>query len=101
MKTRIGRQGRPRRDDLRGVADQIARITSGYDLGGLRVKWELLPDDDAAELVGLTRRADGPEGFNLSRRAPKERRRFEQLVEAGAEADGLFEQLREHAELRA
>jgi hypothetical protein len=104
MKTLTKRQRtRPKPDDLRSVSDHIVRLTAAAPVeGGLRIDWDRLDDNEAGELVELTRKADDRvEGFRLNRLSAKELRRWESLVEVGADAPGVFASAREEAELRA
>jgi len=85
-----------------GVSDQISRITSGYAPTGLRVDWKRLDDGEAAELVELTRKGNTPEGFRLAAAlSERELRKWEALIEKGAEAPDVFEAARKDADLRA
>jgi len=81
-----------------GVSDQISRITSGYAPTGLRVDWKRLDDGEAAELVELTRKGNTPEGFRLAAAlSERELRKWEALIEKGAEAPDVFEAARKDA----
>src|SRR6266852_486829 len=87
-------QQRPGRDDLQAVADGIARLTAGHEPGGFRVDWKQLSDEEAHDLVALSRKADAPGGFQLPLLSKSERRTWERLIELGSGHPDFFAELR-------
>jgi hypothetical protein len=94
------RQATPSSVALADTHDTIARATCLLrPPAGLKVDFGLI-EQDAGDLVTLTREAGRGGGFNPARLG-KRRKRWESLVERATGEDGLFEGLRTDAEFKA
>jgi hypothetical protein len=100
MNVPIRRRQLPSYEDRQATAATIRRSTGALEPGGLAVQWPLLEDDEARELVSLTRKAGAEGGFNSSLLAAREAKHFERLAEKGAGKPGAFGRVREAAHLQ-
>ena len=89
----------PSPDACQQAGDVVAVRTGTLHPGGLRIDWGRFSDDEASELVALVREAD--HGTWLPARLGKKQRRYEELVEKGADAKDVFESARLAAEIDA
>lgn len=100
LKTR--RRSRPIREALTGVKDAIARGTSVWENGPVRIDWKKLDDEQATELVRLTDKAATGMGFNLDKLSKGEREAWERVVEVGGNLGaGWFARTRKAERTRA
>ncbi|MFL5943685.1 MAG: hypothetical protein ACJ75L_10525 [Gaiellaceae bacterium] len=97
--TRRRRRTAPNTETLLDVKDKIARATSGYRDGGLRVNANRLTEPEQWELIELTREASTG-GWSWERLG-KGRRRLEALIEKAADARDVFADARAAAEIQA
>lgn len=96
---RTKRQATPSSVALADTHDTIARATCLLrPPTGLKVDFGLI-EQDAGDLVTLTREAGRGGGFNPARLG-KRRKRWESLVERATGEEGLFERLRTDAEFK-
>ena len=101
MKTpTLTRRHAPPREHVAATKNAIARATGGLAEGGLRVDFKRLDAPAQRELIELSRSAADGGGFNVDRLGPRAKR-WEELVERGADADGIFERTRADLSLRA
>lgn len=95
------RRGAPSRHTLIEIRDVIARETSGYRPGGLRVNWDRLSEDEQRKVVELVRAAGRDGGWSFSNLSKRDRAVLEGLIEKAADANGIFENARSMEEIRA
>jgi hypothetical protein len=87
---------------LRGTAEHVFRCTAGMTKdGGLRLRWELLDQDERGTLADLVERISHQGGWDTGVLSSREVARLEGLIEKGASAPDVFTSAREAALLRA
>ena len=98
----IGRRNRsaPSREMLAEVRNVVARETSGYRSGGLRIDWHKLDDDAQGRVVELVKEAGAGGGWTWNRLSDRKRRELEGLIERGSDARGVFQDARSMAEIQ-
>jgi hypothetical protein len=89
----------PSSEALAGARAGIAKVTSLYRDGGLRVDWDKLDEAEQTALIKLLYEASEGGGFSLDRLG-KRQKDFERLVEKGADAAGIFKNARTEEEIR-
>lgn len=99
-------QRRPKRDfsddTLKAIQTFVIRRTSGMISGGLRTDLrQNLTDDEQAELVGLTREAEGDDrSFVLDRLSKRKQQRWETLVGKGGGNPKFFADYRDAEQIK-
>jgi hypothetical protein len=98
--TKRGRTA-PSKLALQEARDVIARETSGYRPGGLRVNTDRLSEDEQERLVALVNEAGSGRAWWWDKLKKKDRTALEGLIEKGADAPRIFEETRALEEIRA
>jgi hypothetical protein len=99
----LGRRDRtaPSRDTLVEIRDVVARETSGYRSGGLRIDWDQLDEDARRRVVELVKEAGAGGGWTWNRLSDRKRKELEGLIERGSDARGIFKDTRALEEIKA
>jgi hypothetical protein len=94
-------RGAPSTAALQIARDVVARETCGLRPGGLRADMNRLTSEDQKRMIDLIDTAGQGRSWSWERLGKRDRSTLERLIEAAADAAGIFEQTRQMEEIAA